>query len=140
MAESVKELMKTWTRRTFEIFQSNQQKLQIGQSMDLYHSLKHKTRKTKADEIIGSFGFLERGRFSDMGVGKGTKFSQAGKSNRDSYSKGGRKPKKWYSRAFFGRLNALQGAIGFTFMERSISAIKDPLTLQSYQTKRNREF
>ena len=139
MATGVKELLKNWTARTAQLFKSNQTKYNIGKTSSLLNSIQGRTQQTQEDQLTASFQFLETGRFVDMGVGKGTKFAEASLNKRGSYTKG-RVPKKWYSRTFYGRLNALQGAIGFSFMEQSISSIKEPLTMQAYESKRGRKF
>jgi len=57
----------------------------------------------------------------DMGAGK--------QSTQENYRliSTGRKPKKWYSPIFFGRLGKLRGAIGYQMSEQVIQSIRQEL-------------
>jgi hypothetical protein len=79
--------------------------------------------------IEANFSFLKEGRFVDMGAGRGSKI-ESQKGNREiitGKARKTRKPKKWYSRPFYGRLYALQGVMGANISEQAISAVLDPL-------------
>ncbi|MCJ8334931.1 MAG: hypothetical protein MJH10_11870 [Epibacterium sp.] len=108
-----------WLRRTVAIMEGRIRDMGIGDTDDLRDSLAHEMRRLSTGYLEGEISFLERGRFVDMGSGRGYSF---GKSHRtDLHAQGreakGRKPKKWYGRVFYGRLNDLQGAVGLKLMD-----------------------
>lgn len=145
-------LVADWARRNDKILQAQITKLGIGVHEELYPSVVSKAYELAAGEVGMDLSFLTHGRFRDMGVGRGTKPGardlsiaaaitkvesqdtngrvirrQRGAGGR--FKKGpqqpkGRKPAKWYSRAFFGRLNALQGALSAKTCEKAIAAVR----------------
>ena len=96
----------------------------VGDTDQLYRQLSTES-KWAGTTIIGELTMLVRGRFVDMGVGRGhsTKGSTRGIFDLAS-GRGGRKPKRWYSRTWYGRLHSLHGAIGYKMMEQAIDTIK----------------
>ena len=114
-----------WTARTEMLLNLELDKKNIGESHQLRRSLKSRTFAKSNAVFEAQIDFLIRGRFVDMGVGRPRKIE-----SRDTNAElipGGRKPKKWYSRTFWGRLNDLQGVLGYRMMESAIQAIKEPL-------------
>jgi hypothetical protein len=89
----------------------------------LYNSLRSKVYQIAGESIGADLSFLLRGRFVDMGAGR-LKIESTN-SNRDILAS--RKPKKWYSRTFFGRLHALNGMVGANISEQAIKAVIEPL-------------
>jgi hypothetical protein len=145
-------LVADWARRNDKILHDQIKKLGIGVHEELYPSVVSKTYELAAAEVGMDLSFLTYGRFRDMGVGRGTRpgardltiggiiakvesQDRNGRLSRRERGKGGRfqkgpeqpkvrKPAKWYSRAFYGRLNALQGAISGKMVEKAIAAVK----------------
>ncbi len=124
------DLLTRWTDRTLLILEREIERWRINDSGDLKRSLESEVRKKSAEILESQIEFLVRGRFVDMGAGRGQRAngieSRAGNRALASAS-AGRKPKRWYSRAFWGRLNDLQGALGYSLMESSIQTIKGQL-------------
>ncbi|RYE90579.1 MAG: hypothetical protein EOO37_02625 [Cytophagaceae bacterium] len=145
-------LVADWARRNDKILRDQITKLGIGVHEELYPSVVSKTYELAAAEVGMDLSFMTHGRFRDMGVGRGTKPGardltiggiiaqvesqdrngrlirrERGKGGRFKKSKEqpkGRKPAKWYSRAFYGRLTALSGAISGKMVEKAIAAVK----------------
>ena len=115
-----------WLERTTQVLNSEIDRLDVKQSKALKKSLESRLFRLSADVIGGEISFLIRGRFVDMGAGRKRKvdaFSERPELGRRKMK--GRKPKKWYSPAFYGRINDLQGALGFQLMEQALIDIKD---------------
>ena len=112
---SEREIADAWAKITIQLWRKNLSRMKIGQnsSGDLHRSFKYKV-------IAGARGNVERiefafnyyGKFLDMGVGKGTKLgdrpvSRGSRVLADKMLGGVRKPKKWYSRTFYGEAQRL---------------------------------
>lgn len=122
-------------RRTEVIFHREITRLKIGETTQLDKSIEQEVQRKSAAMLEGAFEFLLRGRFVDMGAGKGATKLETREGNRQLLSKGKtRRPKKWYSRAFWGRLNDLQGVLGYKLMESSIDSVKLPFMSRSTGT------
>lgn len=123
------EVVRRWSERTKRVLLYELGKHKIGISKDLEKSLEEKVF-TSGTDIISQLSFLTRGRFVDMGAGRRPKL-EARSAKLGPYrskfegSRKGRKPKKWYTRALYGRLNDLQGVLGYKMMEQAIEAIKE---------------
>ena len=117
-----------WLERTGQVLDGEIDRLDVKDSKELKKSLKFRLFRISADVIGGEISFLIRGRFVDMGAGRKKKvdaFSEREDFGRRRRKQIGRKPKKWYSPAFFGRINDLQGALGFQLMEQALTEIKE---------------
>jgi hypothetical protein len=126
------QVLTQWMRRTEVIFRREITRLRIGDTKDLEQSIEHEVQRKSESMLEGAFEFLIHGRFVDMGAGKGARKLETREGNRQLLSKGkGRRPKKWYSRAFWGRLNDLQGVLGYRMMESSIDSVKLPFEYRS---------
>ena len=130
MSLQVLDLLTSWTARTEQMLKRAIDQMRIGDTGALVDSLRSQVRKKSQDLLIAEHEFLIRGRFRDMGVGRGEKSgrveSRAG--NRALASSGqGRRPARWYSRTYWGRLNDLQGAIGYRLMETAIDSVKEAI-------------
>ncbi|MBD3627588.1 hypothetical protein [Cyclobacterium sp.] len=127
MKSRILQILTRWTERTEMVLERERKRLKVGKSGELDRSFKTRVLTVSQDLFESQIDFLLRGRFVDMGAGRGRKIeSQAG--NRALLEeKSGRKPKKWYSRAYYGRLNDLQGVLGYQLMESAIQSIKGPL-------------
>ncbi len=107
-------IVNRWLKRTQEVLLLELERKNVKDTQALKRSIQ--TRMSEEGPFIrAEIAFLTRGRFVDMGAGRKAKVQALSK----------RKPKKWYSPAFYGRLNMLQGALGLQMMEEAVSAIKD---------------
>lgn len=114
-------IVKEWEQTVHSVLKGSMrnQKPSVGDTGELERSL-------KTDIVVQGDGFISielrmraRGRFVDMGVGRGVDISEANNYTERAKSRGAkrkRKPKKWYSVAFFARLNTLQGMLGYKAM------------------------
>jgi len=121
-------LLADWTARTELILRLQKKRLGVDDTQELDKSLGGKVRELSDALLESELTFLVRGRMVDMGAGRARKI-ESRDTNADlirDKSKA-RKPKKWYSRAYYGRINDLQGIIGYQLMESAIRAVKDPL-------------
>lgn len=130
MSLQVLDLLTSWTARTEEMLDRALKQMNIGDTGQLAKSLRSKVRQKAMGLLEAEHEFLIRGRFRDMGAGRGTKAGriESRASNRAMTSSGqGRRGKRWYSRTYWGRLNDLQGAIGYRLMETAVDAVITPL-------------
>lgn len=116
-----------WAARTEAVLKESIKKLGIGVTDELYASLKTQVIEKGGDLIDINLTFLARGRYVDMGAGQGYAKGvfEGVASNREKLI--GRKPKKWYSKPFYGRINALMGITGAALSEAAVKAIIEPL-------------
>ncbi len=150
--QEVYALVADWARRNDKILQNQITKLGIGVNDELYPSVVSKAYQLAAAEVGVDLSFLTYGRFRDMGVGRGTtpgardltiggivaavesqdrngrlirrERGPGGRFKKSKEQPKGRKPAKWYSRAFYGRLTALSGAISGKMVEKAIAAVR----------------
>jgi len=116
-----------WTERTTMILDKNITFFKLIDSRDLQRSLKSRVIKKSMDILEAQLEFLVRGRFQDMGAGSGSRKLESREGNAELLGLKPRKPRKWYSRAYYARINDLQGVLGFKLMEEAIDAVKEPL-------------
>lgn len=64
--------------------------------------------------IVGETIFVTHGRFRDMGTGSGGRG-------------GNRKPAKWYSKPYFGRMSRLQEVVNLKIVEKASRVVMDEL-------------
>ena len=109
-------LSRRWLKLTQQVLHRERVKLSVDDTGDLKRSVK--TREENHFPMIKLLLLFKlRGRFVDMGAGRNYRKIQSMENNRKRIK---RKPKKWYSRPFYGRLNDLQGAIGYKMMEQTL--------------------
>lgn len=126
-------LLTSWTKRTDYILRLERNKLGIGDSGELDRSQKANVRQLSDTMLQSQLEFLVRGRFVDMGAGRRASKIESREGNARLLRGKTRRPKKWYSRVFWGRINSLQGALGFKMMEDAIRAVKKPLEDDNYR-------
>jgi hypothetical protein len=133
MAESnfseVLQIVQEWAARTDQILHAQLKGMGIGISDELFNSLRNRVYQQAGTMIGYDLSFLMRGRYRDMGAGRRRKIESI-QSNGDiirGQKKAGRKAKKWYSKAFYGRLSALNGVVSAKLSEQAIAAIINPL-------------
>lgn len=104
-------------------------KYKIGVTNDLLRSLKFQVMSaTGANKGSLKLYFNEYGRFVDMGRGKGYGIAETSATKNaiveKSKSSHHRKPKKWYSKKFYGNLNKLVNALAYNYSTWSAENIK----------------
>ncbi len=118
-------ILTSWTERTLYILRLEKRKLDVDDTKALDASLDGKAIQASNEKLHSEIEFLLRGRFVDMGAGRKSSKIETRDGNARKLKL--RRPKKWYSRAFWGRINDLQGVFGFKLMEAAIRSVKDPL-------------
>lgn len=131
----VRSYVQDWADYTDRLLLQMMKRYGIGITEELYKSLRSQVYQRAGDMIGYDLSFLTYGRFRDMNVGKSRGKSLSFKlestaTNREIIQ--GRKRKrlksgKWYSRPFYGRLNALEGAIGIQMMEQCVQSVVKPI-------------
>jgi hypothetical protein len=112
---SERQIAEAWAKITIQLWKKNMSRMKIGQnsSGDLYRSFKFKVIAASGGNVDRiEFAFTYYGKFLDMGVGKGTKLgdrpiSRGSRVLADKMLGTARKPKKWYSRTFYGEAHRL---------------------------------
>lgn len=125
MSAERRKIIEDWSRYTTERLKKKQLKLKIGKSMELYNSTAG--RVLGGSEATGTqHRFLMRGRFVDMGVGRGQSIADV-KANSDL--RGllgiGRKPKKWYSKTFAAETAELSNILSKTYADQAALLITE---------------
>jgi hypothetical protein len=131
------QVLTRWFERTEYILRLEKKKFDVDDTLQLDQSMFNEVRQKANDLLEGELEFLVRGRFVDMGAGRKAKVLESRETNGQLLNKKKRKirkPKKWYSKAFYGRLNDLQGVLGFKLMEAAIDSVKNPMELRSTGT------
>lgn len=127
MNAEVLQLVTEWFARTELVLKRRLIQERIGDTGELAESLRNEVHRRAGDLIAGEIEFLVRGRMVDMGAGSKSNKIESRESNRRATGGGRRRAKKWYSRAFWGRINDLQGVLGYTLMEEALQAASAPL-------------
>ena len=104
-------VVRTWQRGTNRVLAREIRDKDVRDSLALEQSLAGSTTYAPPN-IVAEVSFLLHGRFVDMNVGRGRGLGETRKSNKRILKK-----QRWYSPAWYGRLNKLQGAIGFRIMD-----------------------
>lgn len=121
------ELAEDWAHRTENLLLSEIKRLNIGVTDELYNSLSSKVVQEASGMVNINLTFLLKGRYVDMGAGRGYAKGkiETTRTNRERVTV--RKPKKWYSKPFYGRLNALMGVTGAKLSEQAVASVIEPL-------------
>lgn len=127
MESEILQILTRWTERTNMILGLELKRKKVGESGTLDRSRKARTLTLSQTLFESQIDFLIRGRFVDMGAGRPRKIESRYTNGELLNVHKARKPKKWYSRAYYGRLNDLQGVLGYQLMESAIQSIKGPL-------------
>lgn len=134
--EEVKAYVDQWADRTDQVLLQMLRRYDVGITEDLYNSVRSRVYALSSALIGYDLSFLLRGRYRDMGAGRGRGKDKSVKlesstTNREIIRSRGRtklKPAPWFSKPFYGRLNMLQGVIGMKAMEQSIQVVRNQLT------------
>jgi hypothetical protein len=119
-------LVQKWTVRTDKVLRLARRKYRVNNTGALEKSADYSVKKESEDLLITEIEFLQRGRFVDMGVGGRSKKIESREGNAQLLRVKKRRPKKWYSKTYWGRINDLQGVLGFKLMESAIQYVKEP--------------
>lgn len=122
---NILKILTRWTERTDMILQMERRRANIGITGALDRSQEARVIQKGEALLESQLDFLLRGRFVDMGVGRGRSIESM-RTNRELLAPRRRKKKQWYSRAYYGRINDLQGVLGYRIMESAIRSVKDP--------------
>lgn len=138
-------LVQDWARRTDVAEQDEYNRLKIGQTGDLYPTIKTGVTDAGNGKIVAEHSFKNYGRFVDMGAGPGAK-GRDGKVSiersiinlenktrnrervRSRKDPKGRKPKKFYSVIFYGRLWPLLGTVAGKMTEQAVQITAEAIT------------
>jgi hypothetical protein len=129
----VQEFVSRWADRTDDVLLMMLRRYEVGITDALYNSVRSRVYQSAGDKLGYDLSFLLRGRFRDMNVGRGRGKNTSAKIETTAGNRAiiqNRRKKKsdrWYSRPFYGRLNALEGALGFALMEQAINSVIKPL-------------
>lgn len=131
----VQAFVASWADKTDQVLLEMLRRYEVGVTEELYNSVRSKVYQMAGYMLGYELNFLVHGRFRDMGVGRGRGKSVASKiettaTNREIIQGRTRRRAKiarWYSRPFYGRLNALEGALGLSLMEQAINSVIKPL-------------
>ncbi|SDK34223.1 hypothetical protein SAMN05421823_102504 [Catalinimonas alkaloidigena] len=120
------QLVEDWAHRTDQLLHDSLRRRNIGVSEALYASLFMQVTARAGGMIGVDLSFLLRGRFVDIGAGRARKLHSQN-HYRQAYGKTGRRPKKWYSRPFYGRLHALNNVLMAEITEEALDSITTDL-------------
>lgn len=126
--KEVRAFLENFQEKNKAILLREMKKQGIGQSEDLYRKLS----VAMEEKTVGLFHLelvmLRRGRFVDMGVGRGVPIEKVkAPRQRSRGAKRKRRAKKFYSKPFYGRLNDLQGAVGYKMMEEAQQIVRQAI-------------
>lgn len=111
--KEILQFVKGWSSKTARLLGASAQKFHVKKTGDLQSSIADQTTES-GNKIQASMIFELQGRFVDMGAGRGVKAGSVKAA----------RAKKWYSPVFYGRMNALQGGLGFKIMEQASANLK----------------
>lgn len=116
MSEDAK-IVTAWAEIVIKRWVTKITRLKIVDTAELLRSFTSQvTNDAKGDPHKVAFTFLYYGIFSDMGVGRGVKYSEVGSS--------GRKAKPWYSKQFIAEVHKLAELMAERYGERALDAIQ----------------
>ncbi len=114
----IEAIVAEWNRRTLRLLKYERGRKNVGDTGELDKTMRERTY-SQGNKVVAETAMLVRGRFVDGGYGKGQNIGRGASFSR-------RVPKKWYSPTFYGRLNDLQGVVGYNLMEQTMNAVKNP--------------
>lgn len=114
-----------WARRTDQILLNQFDRYGIGVTDELAASVRSKVYELAGEQIRYDLSFLVSGRFRDMNVGRPRAIETRDLAREQLQARGytDRKPAKWYSKPFYGRLNALSGVVSASLVEKAIKVV-----------------
>jgi len=123
------EIADKWAFFTISIWKEKLVKYRIGKSGALKSSFTKKVVGSPAGDVISiQFAFNYRGKFVDMGVGKGTRISGTRENKTSRYLEGRmlgnrRTPKKWYGKTFFAEVSTLKEIMAREYAHKGVIQI-----------------
>jgi hypothetical protein len=118
-----------WARYANKDMGTMLNKKNIGKSFALVKSRKFQVLFNGSTPSSVMFEFLARGKFSEMGVGRGQKLGDV-KGNQVLYREAGvkgRKSKMWFSNVLFPEANTLARILAEEFAIHSVNMIKESI-------------
>lgn len=109
-----------WLEDTVQVLKSEVDRLGVKDTEELHGSLRYLVLQVSQGHLGAEIHFLSRGRYVDMGAGRRAKVETLGRRK----ALKGRQPVRWYSPAFYARLNDLRGVLGIKLMEQAIQVVK----------------
>lgn len=110
-----------WSAKTMRILEREMRRLDVKDTDELRRGMSEAV-SIEGSRLVAQLKFKLYGRFVDMGAGRPRIEGQNQK--RDFLISRGRKPKKWFSAPFYGRLSDLRGGIGYKMTETAIEIIR----------------
>ncbi len=133
------EVVDGWAKITVERLKEQLIKKNIGVTGKLMQSLAYNIiRNAEGDVSKAQVMFNYYGRFVDMGVGKGVKIGDRKELNNvnsrvaEAMQKH-RRPKKWYSKQFWGEVIALSEVLGKHFGHVGLRTVESELRNSKYE-------
>ena len=143
-SQEVLQFVRDWASRTDKAVLKELDRLGVGVTDDLKHSVKSKVLELGAARLGIEMAFLDYGRLVDMGAGPGSvkrgrtptvasivlKIENAATNRQLLTGKKQRKvrrPKKFYSRTVYARFNALLGIISGSLVEQALKLTQEVL-------------
>jgi hypothetical protein len=120
-----------WAKFAIKIWREKINKLNIGDSEDLFMSFHHSVVGAANGVIIKiEFAFRHYGKFVDMGVGKGVKIGQVKEQTLSRKLEvkmigNRRRPKKWYSKTFAAETMKLVEILFKEYAYKGVTTIID---------------
>lgn len=123
--DTLKQFSGNWLDRTVTVLDMQLTRYGIGVTDELRRSLQSEMEIASGAEIRLILTFALQGKFRDMGVGRGIPIEMVKQSReRSRGSKRKRMPARWYSKAWYGRLNDLNGAVNVAMQEQATKIIR----------------
>ena len=122
--EEIQQLFSDWTKRT-ESALKKQVRLKKIEGNDLLNSVAANVAREQGFMLSAQVSFLTHGRFVDMGKGRPRNIQT--QENAREVMKGGRKPKKWYSRTIYGRIHLLSTLMAVKVAEVAVKNLAEEL-------------
>ncbi|SFD00708.1 hypothetical protein SAMN05421780_11911 [Flexibacter flexilis DSM 6793] len=121
-------LVQDWANRTARVLREQIKQKKVKHTDELLHSIAVEVAQKEAGVIEASFSFKLYGRFVDMGAGRRPVIESA-QTNREVWQakSKGRKPKKWYSRPYYGRVHVLNAVVSSKVAEQAVNTVKSGL-------------
>ena len=123
------QLNDSWARYAAHRLQKSLVNYKVGDTGSLSYSIIYDLVSSNGDvtSIIHQFNYY--GKFVDMGVGNGQPIGDW-KDNGDVYSivGGGRKPKKWFGKTYYGQVAELRNLLMEKYAEQSVGVIKEQIS------------
>jgi hypothetical protein len=128
----IEETARAWADITIERWQKKLKTLNIGYTRDLERSIELEALSFANSGGTIEFLFLYYGKFTDMGVGRGTAIGDVAGLRRDRYLSGRqrgnyRRPRRWYTDVFFKEVTKLKYILSENYGMQAVNAIVEAI-------------